>query len=126
MARIEPPWSAAQVDALNKWQRLGYVHEFICPNDHEGDKTLFARRIGWECPHCVYRQDWAHDYMGDEAQHPEDPRKDHHQSTLARGDEIEEDFYRLKSQETTAPAREIKEIVEAVMRGIARVHGVKL
>ncbi len=71
--RIDCPWTAEQTDALNKWQRLGYVHEFTCPNDHKGDKTLFATRVGWQCPHCAYTQFWCHDFMCDEAQHPEPP-----------------------------------------------------
>ena len=59
------PWTAEQVDALNRWQRAGIVHEFTCPRDHEGDRTLVATRDGWICCHCDYRQDWAHAFMAE-------------------------------------------------------------
>jgi hypothetical protein len=61
---IKAPWTAEQVDALNQFQRLGYIHEFTCPEPHDGaDRSLFATRDGWRCPHCDYRQDWAHQAM---------------------------------------------------------------
>ncbi len=60
---VRAPWTSEQVDALNRWQRLGYVHEFTCNNDHPGDRTLFATLNGWVCAHCDYRQDWAHAAM---------------------------------------------------------------
>ena len=63
--RIAAPWTAAQVDALNRWQRNNLVHEFTCGNEHcdGGDRTLVATRRGWICCHCDYRQDWAHAFM---------------------------------------------------------------
>lgn len=61
---IEAPFSSEQVDALNRYQRLGYVHEFTCPEHHGGaDRTLYATKDGWRCPHCAYQQDWAHRAM---------------------------------------------------------------
>jgi hypothetical protein len=61
---IRAPWSSEQVDALNRFQRRGDVHEFTCPEDHGGsDRTLIATKEGWLCPHCAYRQDWAHPAM---------------------------------------------------------------
>lgn len=61
---IHAPFSSEQVDTLNKFQRLGYVHEFTCPENHGGaDRTLYATREGWRCPHCAYQQDWAHEGM---------------------------------------------------------------
>lgn len=61
---IHAPFSSEQVDALNKFQRLGYVHEFTCPNHHgDADRALFATVGGWRCPHCDYSQDWAHPAM---------------------------------------------------------------
>lgn len=71
MKNIVAPWTVEQVDALNRWQHLGYVHEFTCPVEHEGDKTLLATRSSLICPHCMYRQEWAHDFMLDASQHPE-------------------------------------------------------
>jgi hypothetical protein len=63
---IRPPWASDVVDALNRYQRLGYVHEFTCEQSHVGaDRTLYATRDGWRCPHCDYRQDWAHAAMLD-------------------------------------------------------------
>jgi hypothetical protein len=62
--KITAPFTPAQVDALNRYQRLGYVHEFTCPNDHKGaDRTLVATIKGWLCPHCYYTQSWAHAAM---------------------------------------------------------------
>lgn len=72
MSKITAPWTIEQARALNKWQRLGYVHEFTCPRDHE-DRALVASTVGWLCPHCDYMQDWAHDFMCDEAKHPKHP-----------------------------------------------------
>lgn len=64
--KITAPWTPDQVDRLNRFQRLGYVHEFTCPDSHNGaDRTLVATKNGWICPHCDYRQDWAHAAMLD-------------------------------------------------------------
>jgi hypothetical protein len=61
---IQAPWTGEQVDALNRFQRAGDVHEFTCRHDHGGlDRTLYATRDGWRCPHCSYQQDWAHQAM---------------------------------------------------------------
>lgn len=61
---VKAPWTAEQVDNLNRYQWSGFMHEFTCPG-HEGggDRTLVATRAGWVCCHCDYRQDWAHDFM---------------------------------------------------------------
>jgi hypothetical protein len=68
------PWTIDQVLALNAYQRLGYVHEFTCPENHERkSRVLVAKPDGWHCPTCDYRQDWAHDYMADRAMHPRNP-----------------------------------------------------
>ena len=69
---IKAPWTAEQVEALNAYQRLGYVHEFTCPNSHES-KTLIAAPDGWHCLRCGYTQDWAHEHMADKELHPPDP-----------------------------------------------------
>jgi hypothetical protein len=62
--KITAPWTPDQVDRLNRFQRLGHVHEFTCPYAHDGaDRTLVATKAGWICPHCDYRQDWAHAMM---------------------------------------------------------------
>lgn len=58
------PWSPAEVDALNRFQHYGFVHEFTCPDAHDGaNRALVATKDGWICPHCDYKQDWAHKVM---------------------------------------------------------------
>lgn len=44
---VKAPWTDEQVAALNAYQRLGYVHEFTCPDHHEGSRVLVAHREGW-------------------------------------------------------------------------------
>lgn len=73
---IKAPWTPEQVDALNAYQQLGYVHEFTCPgHDGGGSRVLIAEADGWHCPSCDYIQDWAHDAMADKARHPLHPMK---------------------------------------------------
>ena len=61
---VTAPWTGEQVDALNRYQRSGVFHEFTCKDAHDGlDRTLFATREGWRCPHCEYVQNWAHESM---------------------------------------------------------------
>ena len=64
-----PPWTLEQVQGLNEYQSCSWVHPFTCP-DHsyhpvtEGqENVLVATTDGWVCPHCDYRQLWAHDHM---------------------------------------------------------------
>lgn len=65
---LKAPWSVEQVEALNAYQKLGYVHEFTCPNGW----PLTATPEGWTCPGtCGYTQDWCHDWMADKAKHPQ-------------------------------------------------------
>lgn len=72
--KITAPFTIAQVDALNRFQRAGHVHPFTCGNDHSGDKDLVATKDGWICPNCDYRQDWAHAAMaGELPPHPFPP-----------------------------------------------------
>ncbi|MEY9397985.1 hypothetical protein ABIF66_008809 [Bradyrhizobium japonicum] len=62
--RSTAPWTSSEVDALNRFQRLGVFHPFTCPDAHDGaDRTLVATHSGWVCCHCDYRQDWAHRAM---------------------------------------------------------------
>lgn len=79
---IKAPFTPEQVEALNAWQQLGYVHEFTCGWEHtpslvaeDKGRVLVADADGWACPTCSYTQDWAHDYMADKAQHPPHPAK---------------------------------------------------
>ena len=58
--RIHAPFTAAQVEALNRFQQEGTFHPFTCFNHH----TLVATADGWRCPECPsYRQGWAHAFM---------------------------------------------------------------
>jgi hypothetical protein len=65
MNKIEAPWTAQQVLALNHWQHRGDVHPFTCGNrdDHPPDNgergRLLATENGWVCPLCDYTQTWA-------------------------------------------------------------------
>lgn len=76
MAKLTPPWSDEQVDALNRYQGESRFHPFTCGGDraddahkayqaeHGGDfGQLVATNDGWVCPVCGYRQQWAHGFM---------------------------------------------------------------
>jgi len=58
---LEAPWTEQQVENLNRWQAAGHVHEYTCPNEHEGSRVLEARTDGWHCPGCPYTQTWAYE-----------------------------------------------------------------
>lgn len=67
---VRAPWTGDQVEALNRWQGYGFVHEFTCPADgtngshkHSDRRILVATEAGWTCEYCPYTQDWAHDFM---------------------------------------------------------------
>ena len=66
---IKAPWTQEQVDALNAYQRDGWMHPYTCcgPDgcrDRLGvdgdDRELVATKDGWVCRTCDYTQDWAH------------------------------------------------------------------
>lgn len=89
--KITAPFTPAQVQALNEGQvhvdGSMPIHPFTCPNRGDGityddagaaDETgathgteggdrgiLIATESGWVCPHCGYRQDWAHAAMAE-------------------------------------------------------------
>jgi hypothetical protein len=67
--RIEAPFTPEQVEALNAWQELGFVHPFTCGTC---SNDLVAREEGWYCPTdgCGFTQSWAESYMADKALHP--------------------------------------------------------
>lgn len=62
---IKAPFTDDQVDALNEFQHLGFVHEFTCKNNHPGNNVLIATKDGWICPSCNYTQNWCHSFMLD-------------------------------------------------------------
>lgn len=65
MGKITAPFTAEQVDGLNRWQHRGDVHEFTCGHDHPEPRRLVATPQGWICPwaDCDYKQHWAHAFM---------------------------------------------------------------
>ncbi len=62
MSKLEAPFTAEQVVALNRWQQRGDIHPFTCGNDSR-HAVLVATEEGWHCPDCDYRQRWAHNFM---------------------------------------------------------------
>lgn len=74
---IRPPWTEAQVVALNQWQDNPDVHPFTCANRNDMDKhgrfthrfvygdrgALRATVNGWICLDCDYTQKWAYQFM---------------------------------------------------------------
>lgn len=68
--QIKAPFTEEQVEKLNAWQKLGFVHEFTCDNNHKGNRVLVATKDGWKCPSCPYTQNWAHEFMLTTPKHP--------------------------------------------------------
>ncbi|MEU2426982.1 hypothetical protein ABZ619_39220 [Streptomyces sp. NPDC007851] len=67
---LQAPWTAAQVENLNVYQKAGYFHPFTCGRrDQHRDNpgVLVAAVDGWHCPAggCDYVQSWAHSFMAD-------------------------------------------------------------
>ncbi|MCL4525558.1 MAG: hypothetical protein M1492_03490 [Gammaproteobacteria bacterium] len=69
MNLIEAPWTAEQVETLNRLQRGEiFGHPYTCPNrtimphHNSGHDTgcLLATKDGWVCLDCGYTQDWAY------------------------------------------------------------------
>ena len=69
---IHAPFTQDQVDALNTYQGLGYVHGYTC---EKRSTPLVATLEGWRCEDkdCEYTQDWAHASHADKTQHPPPP-----------------------------------------------------
>jgi hypothetical protein len=74
MARVDAPFTPAQVESINGFQRSGRWHPFTCRDrgeslhlDYgEGDHgMLVAEEDGLRCRDCGYRQTWVHDLMAD-------------------------------------------------------------
>lgn len=81
--KVFAPFTPEQVEALNAWQELGWVHPFTCNGNHHNAAhmaqngprrgMLEATANGWLCRACGYTQNWAHDFMADKALHPANP-----------------------------------------------------
>lgn len=63
--KIEAPFTQEQVDRLNEYQKLGFMPEFTCDNEHGGQRILVATNSGWICTECDYKQNWSHKSMLD-------------------------------------------------------------
>jgi hypothetical protein len=65
------PWTLDQIANLNAYQMNNHFHPLTCPNrgdekhpEIQGEKgRLLASQYGWVCPHCNYKQNWAHSFM---------------------------------------------------------------
>lgn len=64
---IRAPWTAEQVEALNRSQQSGFVHPYTCgsgkrteANHLDKEGVLVATENGWRCLYCSYTQEWAH------------------------------------------------------------------
>lgn len=70
---IEAPFTAAEVEALNRFQQQPWFHPFTCPQRGDGKHhsnpvdlgLLRATEQGWICEDCSYTQTWAHAFMAD-------------------------------------------------------------
>lgn len=56
---IRAPFTPEQIGGLNRWQQAGTVHEATCPNNHIGNRTLYATGSGLRCHSCDYVQTFA-------------------------------------------------------------------
>lgn len=59
---IKVPWTAEQVEALNRVQGDPRLHPYTCPGDNGvlcADRLLLATPDGWVCNCGRYTQDWA-------------------------------------------------------------------
>lgn len=72
MTTIHAPFSPAQVEALNRFQKDGRYHPFTCPGEDAecrmDQRELIATPAGWICVCGAYKQSWAHSWM---AGHPD-------------------------------------------------------
>jgi hypothetical protein len=75
MPIIRAPFTDEQVENLNAWQKMGWIHEYTCGNKDKHPKdtgSLIATKKGWVCPYCNYTQAWAHDFAADRKPTPDD------------------------------------------------------
>jgi hypothetical protein len=70
MSKSTAPWTAEQIENINRYQHSGVFHEFTCGSGNrtdekhlDGNGTLVATEEGLHCPYCDYKQDWVHEFM---------------------------------------------------------------
>lgn len=73
--RSYAPWTDDELANLNRFQTLGFMHEFTCCSPEEipecqrrtkqNGGMLTATTDGWVCPCGKYKQDWCYPYMLD-------------------------------------------------------------
>lgn len=63
MHEIKAPFTDAQVEALNDWQRWGPASAIRCPK--HGETKLVAKTDGWHCPveGCGETRNWAPEFI---------------------------------------------------------------
>lgn len=71
--RLNAPWTQQQVDAINEFQKLGFVHEFTCGEHSDVPLHACSSEMYCSVPHCGYSQTWVHDFMADKSKHPKKP-----------------------------------------------------
>lgn len=59
---IYAPWTEDQVKLLERWQNVGFVHEYSCIKNTKRCGKLIPTVSGWICPYCDYRQNWFMDF----------------------------------------------------------------
>lgn len=66
-AVVSAPFTRDQVRSLNAYQRSGPDELVTCPgaNHHRRVQRLIARKSGWRCCRCGYRQSWAYQVAAD-------------------------------------------------------------
>lgn len=84
MKELEAPFQLGVVQYLNEAQtHTGRGHPgqpFTCANRNDGRHdteggglgVLIAAQAGWVCPHCDYRQGWAHGAMAARVRAPDE------------------------------------------------------
>lgn len=63
MFEIKAPFTDAEIEAFNDWQRWGSASAILCATHHE--TRLVAETAGWRCPvgGCADKRDWAPGFL---------------------------------------------------------------
>lgn len=59
--KTDAPFTEEQVNNINAWQEIGFVHPLTCPdNCDEFGERMFAIETGMFCPQCDgLKQEWV-------------------------------------------------------------------